>query len=133
MRRPASVTVVAVLLILSAIAGLAGIVLGALNPSHDVVAAELQHRIDALPPRVATGIAVAVSLIDFVAGLLLLRRRILGRTLYAVVGALTLVETAVTVRGVALPAVAVSLLIYAVFIFLLFRSPSTRWLRHRHG
>lgn len=132
MRRPATVTVIAVLLILGAIVGLGGQLIEVLHPTANPSAIEFARKVSRLPLPVATAIGAAVSLVDLVSGILLLRQRVLGRTLYAAVGALVLVESVLTSPSMVWPFLFISVAMYAVFVFLLFRPAVTSWLRSGH-
>ena len=132
MRRPAGVTIVAVFLILGAVAALFSLVsLFALghhpHPPADQVAAMAQRE-SPIPASVNLALGFGSSLLNGLAGILLLRRRERGRTLYAVAGGVGLLVALATTRlhvFVILP-----LAIYAVFMLLLFRPVATRWFRH---
>ena len=130
MRRPASVTVVAVLLIVASVLSLAGSLLQALRPAREAQTEAIMHGVSVVPFGVMMTISVAVAVINLASAVLVLRGVALGRTLYTAIGALMLLLSVLTTRMVLLPFLLVSAVVYAVFVFLLFRPAASQWLRH---
>ena len=134
MRRPAGVTIVAVMLILGAVASLVSlaVLFGLLAVGHhphppDNPAAALAQSACRIPIGLSSAIGLGSGLLDGVAGILLLRRHESGRTLYAAVGGCSLLVGIATVRLYVFAIVPAAF--YAVFMLLLFRPVATRWLR----
>ena len=126
MRRPAGVTIVGVLLILGAVLVLASALRTGLHPfpANSPVAA-MTRRMSRIPARAALLIGYAFGLIEAVAGVLVLRRREAGRTLYAVVGGVSLLFAIANTTVFTFTAVQAA--IYAIFVWLLFRPSATTW------
>ena len=129
MRRPASVTVIAVLLILGSVVGIASPLLAALHPAINAEASQRVGQISRLPVGVLMAVSFVVALINLVSAILMLRGRVFGRTIYTVIGAMVLVELVVTTRALLAPFMVLAVVEYAVFVFLLFRPAASTWLR----
>ena len=129
MRRPPSVTVAAVLLILGALAGIASLLMQALHPAANEEARRMAGQLSRVPAGVARAIGFVGALINLASAVLLLRGRALGRTLYTAVGALMLLEAVATTRAALLPFTVIGGVMYAIFVFLLFRPKASAWLR----
>lgn len=128
MRRPASVTIVGALLIVLALFTIGGAIFAALRgTTTDPAVAAIVRRATRLPPGIAGIVGDAVALGDGIAGALILRRRLSGRRLYVAVAGAGLLFAVADTRIIGF--VVMQALIYALFVFLLFRPAATLWFR----
>ena len=125
MQRPLGVTIVGILIILLAVLGLAGAI--HLSVHRPLLAVPLPG--DPVPPVTRHAVLFLASVLEFIAGVLVLSGWDLGRTLYAVVGALALVFAFATSPLV--DPLWLRLIVFGVFLFVLYQPVSSQWFRRR--
>ncbi len=127
MRRPLGITIVASLIIVLAALGLLGVIFVSVHrpamPPH--VQAFLAR--DPVPLRTQHAVGFLAGVVEIIAAILILNRWEMGRTIYALIGAITLIFAFATSPLKAV--LAINLLVFAIFLFFLFHPTATRWFR----
>jgi hypothetical protein len=128
MPRPTSLAIVSWLLIVLGALGAVSAVWSYHNLANNPQVTALMAR-SPVSPDVQQAVGILGSLINIVAGVLMLRRMAAGRLLYVVWGAISLVfgVWASPIKTLILP----SILVYAVIVFVLYRRPVSAWLAAR--
>ena len=127
MRRPIGVTIVAGLIILLAVLGLLGVIFVAVHrPAISPHMAALLAQ-DPVPASTRREVGFLAGAVEIVSAVLILRGWEMGRTIYAVIGAITIVLAFATspLKGL----LVINLIVFGVFLFVLYHPVSTRWFK----